>query len=201
MAKRGHSREYTITEDQRFALLKVAADSLGDQVLVILTALLGMRASEVCHMNRDWLHDDIIQLPPSQDCDCIHCLKSPKHPGKWQPKYEASRREIPMPDSVKGMIYDYFNANPKGFQITRQAVWAKIKLLARKANIKMKGASKGTTFPHALRASAAENMIVKGFTAEELMCLLGWSRIDVANAYIKAVVAKAKAYKKVKELL
>ena len=79
------SKLYTITTDDMYTLLNNTKGV--DQVIVILACFMGLRAGEIIHSNKNWLHVkdseskyhkvDHIAIPEAgtMRCDCIECRK------------------------------------------------------------------------------------------------------------------------------
>ena len=186
MAKRGRSEQHALDEEQVEALLGETTE-LEDRVALELMCYLGLRVSEICHLRRNWVRDGEIRIPRSQPCNCSNCQ------GEWRAKSMASVRSIPIPDLIAKDLY-MFLEHTDGFPpLTRQALWWKVKQIAKKAKIK-------ECFPHSLRATAATRMSAF-LTAPELCYTLGWRNLEMGQHYINIFQAKAGASKKIKEML
>lgn len=195
-SKRGASWHYALETEQRDKLVSVAKE-LDDRIVIKLMVYLGMRNSEVGHMNANWIRGGEIRIPSSQPCDCVNCAAS-KHPGVWQPKSKAGIRTMPVIDILADDIYRFFKENPRGLRLTRQAIWEKIKRLASKAKIEVPGLSRGTVYPHALRATAGTYLAAKGMTATELCYIMGWATISMGEHYIRIAVAREESHNKLR---
>jgi len=197
--KRGASERYTLEEDQVKALL-TESETLSNRLIIELMVFLGMRASEVAHFNSNWVRREEIHIPPEQPCDCVNCQKS-SHPGKWKPKTRSGVRVLPIVDAIRNDLFTYINQSPKGFNLTRQAIWWNVKQISRRAGIKQKGLAKDTIYPHALRATAATFLASKGMDAQALAYVLGWSNIAIAQHYITLARAKNLAHQQMRDIL
>ncbi len=200
--KRGASERYVLDEEQVSNLLNQATEP-DDRAALELMVYLGMRISEVCHLNHTWIHEDTreIHIPPSQKCLCNECMKHKAYPGEWRPKSEASARSLPIPDLISRNLHEFLCLKPGGLRITRQALWWKVKQWAKAAKIKVRGLSEDTIYPHVLRATAATRLATKGVSAPALCYIMGWANLEVGAHYISIAKAKAEAHKQMREML
>ena len=192
--KRGASEKYVLDNEQVNELLG-AAESPEDRLIIELMVILGLRVSEVAHLNADWLKEEEIRIPRSQPCGCSNCR------GEWHSKSEASARSIPIPETMIRTLHTFLRESPEGFHLTRQALWQKIKGIAKKAKIKAKGLSKDTIYPHVLRATAASRLATAGMSAPALCYIMGWSSIEMGQHYISIAQAKVEAHRQLKQIL
>lgn len=192
--KRGKSEQYALDDNQVAALFQ-EAKTFEDRLMLKLMVYLGLRVSEVAHLRVDWIHNGEIRIPASQPCDCSNCK------GEWHPKSKASIRSLPITDIIANDLYTFLQRSPRGFHITRQEIWWKIKQIAKRAKIKIGGLSGDTIFPHALRATAATNFAAKGMTAVALCYVMGWAELEMGQHYINIAKAKSEAHKQMKEIL
>lgn len=154
-----------------------------DKLIYYGMACWGLRVSEFAHFREPWLDKTrgLVRIPSKQGCDCWECRS--KRGGFWYPKTEAGIRVIPA-KKISPEGWDYFvtyfmeGGRPP---TNRKRVWARVVQLFKLAGIGHEG------YPHALRATAA--MKISSWprvTASVLMSVMGWSRIETANQYIKA---------------
>ncbi len=192
--KRGASEKYVLDEKQVGELLK-ETESSEDRLILELMALLGLRASEVAHLRAEWVKDGEIRKPRSQSCNCSSCQ------GEWKSKSEASVRSIPIPNLMADSLYTFLSQSPGGFHLTRQAIWQKVKTVAKRAKIKVRGLSEDTIYPHVLRATAASRLASAGMSAPALCYIMGWASIEMGVHYINIAQAKAEAHRQLKQIL
>ena len=198
MAKRGPSWRYALKTDQDIDALFGGCLDLEDRIILILTTRLGMRAEEATHMQASWIERDVIRIPPYQPCRCSDCRrpKKKKPGGNWYAKTERSVRDLAIGDSIAGDITQYFSEHLQGLCMTRQALWQRVKRIARRAKMGNR------VFPHALRATAATTFIRKGMTNPAVLCnTMGWDRLSTAERYINLTVASEMAQKQQRDIL
>lgn len=186
MPKRGRSEQHTRSNEEVEALLK-ECQNLEDRLALELAVYLGMRASEICHLRRDWIKEGEIRIPKSQPCGCSSCK------GIWWAKSEASVRAIPIPGLIANDLRAFLELSD-GFHLSRQALWQKVRQIGRRAKIK------GDVYPHSLRATAATRL-ASSLTAPELCYTLGWASISMGEHYVSIARAKEGASKKIREML
>jgi len=180
-------------------LLKEAGN-LEDRTALKLFVYLGLRVSEACHLNTDWVSQGEVTIPLSQPCECSNCTSS-QHPGEWHAKSKAAARVLPVIDILAVDLYDFLRLSPRGFQMTRQGMWWKIKYLAKNANIHVKGLSHGTIYPHVLRATCATKLAIKGMSAPALCYWMGWASISMGEHYINIARAKSEAHAQYRHIM
>jgi len=162
----------------------------------------GMRVSEMCHIQLDWLDVsepgfECIRIPSRMQCNCYDCThtgskkRAESGKGVWYAKTKSSARVIPgrLNIEVFWFIHTFLKDAKTDMEIyhredqvprARRHVWEVVKRLGKEAG------TKKTVFPHALRATAATRFAQRpDITASELMTIMGWSRIETANEYIK----------------
>jgi len=188
MVKSGTSEESALNEEQTQQLWGVCKE-IADKVLIGLLAFCGLRVSEACHVRRTWIKEDQIHIPPKQECHCFECRKR----GYWQPKTKAGSRIIPIPAFLRRYIYEFYQQEPEGLEITRQSAWYKVRALTKRAKLPV-------VFPHALRASAATLFAAKGLTGTELCYVMGWSRLEVGESYVRISQARQGIAAKFKQI-
>jgi len=187
MPKRGRSEESALNEGQLKRLWNVCKEPT-DKVLVGLCAFTGLRVGEAIHLNASWIKEGCVVIPSSMPCNCWECKG-----GDWHPKTKAGARTIPLPSILKPVLMDYLRAHPEGLKMTRQTANNRVKALQEKAGLPH-------IFPHALRASYATLLSIKGMNAAELCVVMGWSRISMGEHYIQLTQAKAGVKQKIKEI-
>jgi len=186
--KQGTSEEYILSEEQ-LNILWSKCQELPDKFLVGLMVFCGLRVGEAVHTKASWLKGNEIHIPSTMPCSCWGCRKR----GYWKPKSEAGVRVVPIPTFVTDLVYDFLVKYPEGLGITRQDAWYRVKQLAKKAGIR-------NLFPHALRATYATMLAERGMEAMAICYTLGWSRLEVAQSYIRTARARALAAKQIKEI-
>lgn len=190
----GHSKEDAL-ESEEWALIVMNGperDASGradphDEVLLVLTGQLGLRAEEAGHCHKDWLsiQQDKLKVPASWPCtigekgkSCADCAKEG---GLFHPKTKNGARTIPYKDltGAREILHSFFRQHGQ-VGLSRITVWRRVKAMSERARILKRG------YPHALRATAGMQFATMGLAAVELMSVMGWGDIRVANDYIKA---------------
>ena len=187
MPKHGRSEESALNEGQLKKLWNVCKEPT-DKVLVGLCAFGGLRVGEAIHLNASWIKEGCVVIPSFMPCNCWECKG-----GSWHPKTKAGARTIPLPSILKPVLMDYLRTHPDGLKMTRQTANNRVKALQEKAGLPH-------IFPHALRASYATLLATKGMQAMTICYLLGWSRLEVAQHYVRIAEAKTDAAKQIKEI-
>jgi len=188
MGGRGRSEESALNETQLKKLWGACSEPT-DKVLVGLCAFAGLRVGEAIHLNASWIKEGCIVIPSSMPCNCWECHTR----GRWKPKTKAGARTIPLPSILKPVLESYLRTHPEGLKMTRQTANNRVRALQEKAGLPH-------IFPHALRASYATLLATKGMQAMTICYLLGWSRLEVAQHYVRIAEAKADAGKAIKEI-
>ncbi len=184
MARRGPSEQYALSDQQIEALLAVC-ETLEDKVLIKSMLYMGLRASEVGHLNAQWLDGQgNIKVPPRQPCDCSECK------GEWKPKTSASIRTVPIPKIIREDLLELLALHREGLKLHRSTIWQRVKRLLKKAGIKSHGPAGNTAYPHALRATCATLLAKGGMSAVALCYYMGWADLKVGDHYIKLSEAK-----------
>lgn len=196
--KRGHSAQYSLQPNQVKAVMD-ACSSLEERVTVGTMLYLGLRTGEVGHMKQGWItHEEKLRVPMNQTCNCASCQK---RGNTWKPKTRSSARELHIPEIIKPDILEYLNKNPNGMDLSRQAIYHRVKDILQRSNVKFKGTARGTGFSHALRSTYATMLALGGIDALSLCYAMGWSSIKVADAYIQAVKARKTSQERVSQIL
>lgn len=160
-----------------------------DKVLIGLCLFCGTRVSEAIHLRATWIKEDSINIPSSMACKCWECRSR----GYWHPKSKAGIRSIPVPGFLQPILAEYLGKRPEGLKITRQSAWNRVRSLCKTASIPI-------IFPHALRASYATILASKGMEAATICYTLGWSRLEIAQSYVRIARAKDMAAKQIKAI-
>lgn len=98
---------------------------------------------------------------------------------QWQPKTAAAARTIPIDFDVRTlMTLEEFADRHDRFPKSRATVNRRINKAAEVAGLT------GRIYPHALRATSANRMVVSGVSAHSLMAIMGWQSFDTARVYV-----------------
>ena len=186
---KGSSEEYVLSELQLEKLWTSCSDNT-DRTIIGCLAYMGMRASELAHLKPKWIREEAIHIPARQDCDCSECSI---RRGYWAPKSKAGARVLAIPGFLKPILSEFIHNHPDGLKMNRYAIWYRVKQLLKKAGLE-------PGHCHSLRATAATLLASKGFTAAELCQYMGWSRIDVAESYVRLAEARKSTAEKIKKI-
>ena len=193
---RGASEAYALEPAERQILLDVC-ETLEERLAIKLPMFLGLRAGEAVHLNSSWLRaDGQLGVPGQMPCGCIDCITARR--STWTPKTKAGARIIPIAETAFKDLTILFRESPKGLEISRGAFYWRVKRLLTRAGIKKFGASKGTAFPHALRATCATMWAEIGFNTAEICYCMGWSNLSIAQHYINRALAAKGAQDKLR---
>lgn len=157
--------DQVLTKDEFMALLRAGGPK--DKAILCL-GILGLRASEIAACRADWIDwgERILTVPPE--------VAKRGHGRRiyigFSPVWEVLQAYFLLEPAI------YPNATTSG----RQAVWYRVKALARKAGLK-----KPLT-PHGLRATGATWAAEAGFSAQALKELFGWESLRTAEFYISS---------------
>lgn len=100
---------------------------------------------------------------------------------RWEPKTENGARSIPYDlDARTEIVIERFADRYDIFPKARIAVNRRVNEAVAAAGLE------GRIYPHALRATAANQMAMNDVSAHSLLAIFGWSDIETARAYIKA---------------
>ncbi|WP_181685834.1 tyrosine-type recombinase/integrase [Halorhabdus salina] len=100
---------------------------------------------------------------------------------RWEPKTSNGARTIPFDLTARTQIaVERFAERYDVFPKARVAVNRRVSEAASAADLDAR------VYPHALRATAANQMAMNDVSAHSLLALMGWSDIETARAYIKA---------------
>lgn len=180
------SKDHILTETQSKAFLE-AAILPKDKVIAHLAVVMGMRESEIAHIRKEWLKEDMLCIPVSQLCSCGECLRLRN--GIWTPKRPMSIRDLPMPPHIQELLGDYFRSyNALG--VTRVTVYNRIMRLLQQIGVQ-------DAYPHSLRATCATNLAANGMEAAPLCYFMGWAILAYAQHYIRIARARGEARKQI----
>lgn len=171
-----------LEKEELHELLTVAIDhdpvhSFTTQVL----AYTGMRASELSHLQEDWIdyQEELIRVPASSICLRSCC------DNEWTPKTEAGARTIPVREDlielntdVWGSIRDVFKWR-SNIRTSRQTIGNRIDRIESETDIK-----KPVT-PHVLRHTYGTLLAERGASVEYIKQTMGHARLSSADTYIQ----------------
>lgn len=187
--KQGTSEEHALSEAQMKKLWSKCLEP-EDQVLVGLCAFCGLRVSEATHLRQSWLREGEIVIPSRIKCSCWDCHER----GYWSPKTKSGIRRVPVPGFLLSILEKYLANNPQGLQVSRRGAYKRIVTLGKRAELPVK------VFPHALRATCATLLGSRGFTAVELCAVMGWSRLEIGEHYVRISAARQSARIKMSQI-
>ncbi len=191
--KRGNSAEYALSESQVQAVLASCID-LTDRVIIGLMLWLGLRESEIAHLNSSWITDEgNIKIPLQQACRCAECSRL--RDGMWTPKSRAGARTLPIPKRLRSDLSELLKIKPFGLDISRQAIYYRVKTILKRAGVKFKGLARDTGYPHCLRSTCFNMLVAGGISAVDLCYYAGWRNIAIGSHYIQVAMAKEGALK------
>jgi len=167
---------------------------LEDRFITLGAGRMGLRSGELLHLHEGWIDYDakLIQIPMHDDCQCRYCQEraaeiADRHDTDignvldifWMPKYRASARTIPYdtcPGSVE--IIETFLKEIGHLDMCQSTLCRRVNRLEEDAKV-------SNVYPHALRAAAALYWARQGLEAVDLMALMGWKSLDVAECYLR----------------
>lgn len=174
---RRRAREDVLTPDE-LARLQNATESTREQAWILLMSKWGLRANEAAHVTPAWISTQNGTLTIPARCRCPSCQDGEA----WNPKTNAGARTLPLqahdPETWAALlayVQDYAH-DP----CSRQAVGKAVKRVADRALIE------ANVYPHALRATAAQQLADAGLTAHRLCNVLGWKDARSARPYVDA---------------
>lgn len=197
------SKDDAPTKDELLVILNKCESGI-ERIVIVTAGYLGMRASEITHMIRDWIdfQGNYVNVPSIQKCKCNDCTKQDqaneeaikmamklpfpkKKVGYWSPKTKKGARPIYLRSTARPTIEGYFSINNKisikgQRPITRQTVRNIVKRVVKRTDLTKQ------IYPHSLRATAAQMWADENLPPTALMGVMGWSKIETANRYIKA---------------
>ncbi|MDS0297115.1 tyrosine-type recombinase/integrase [Halogeometricum luteum] len=167
-------------EETELAELLDAADEFDSKhSLVIYTlAYTGMRASELAHMTRDWIHfqDGEIRIPPEETCDRGCCSDDD---GVWTPKTAEGARRIPLRDERTRQLLRWWFAESDTLGMSRMTLYRRVRDVAAETGITKK------VTPHVLRHTFGTRLAAQDFTASAIQSAMGHADLETSQKYIK----------------
>lgn len=165
-----NAKDDSLSREQFERLWEVArkGDEL-DRIIFVCAGHLGMRASEIAHLKKDWVDFQ------------RQTVNIPKEYEEWTAKTEASARSIPykdLRDRVSTEISRYFDYHD-AVDTTRKTVHRRVKNMGKRAQLTSK------VYPHALRATCAFMLAEAGVNAQGLRQFMGWSQLNTAQKYVR----------------
>lgn len=196
-----HSHQDALSEKE-FEVLWSAADDLDHpfdeevRFILVMAGRLGLRAAEISHCRAGWIdwEREMIEIPSFQDCSCGYCKSQSKQSVQktgvtykkaigrmWSPKTENSARAVPFDFNtrVRETVEGFFFGRD-GFPKSRSAINRRVDRVAAAA-----GWDTSRIYPHSLRATAATWHAYSGLPAPALQALMGWSKLSVAQKYLR----------------
>lgn len=196
-----HSHQDALSK-QEFETLWSAASELRypfdeECRFVLVTAgRLGLRAAEITHLRESWINWDrqMIRIPSFQQCNCGYCRSQSRQSVQktgvafdkalgrmWSPKTETSARAVPFnySERVQRTVEAFFFGR-SGWPKSRSAVNRRVDDMCEAV-----GWDTSRVYPHSLRATAATHHAYQGLPAAALQSLFGWSKLDVAQKYLR----------------
>jgi len=197
MPHRGDSAEYALSSADAQKLLS-ACVTIEEKFIIGCQIFLGLRASELAHLNHTWVTSEgNIRIPAFQSCNCAYCSK---RDNQWRPKTKAGARVLPISTPLRAVFSKFMELSPDGLGFSRITVYYKTKQVLKRARIIRKGLAKDTIFPHALRATCASLLAANGMDAAALSAFMGWESIAIADHYIRTSVARDSAIRQAKAI-
>lgn len=196
--RRGDSADYALSEHQAEAALKACLD-LTDRIIIKCLMFLGLRVSELCHMNSTWITaEGELRIPTAQKCNCAECARN--RGGEWRPKTKAGARTVHIPERLRKDLSELLRMQPYGLNLSRIGVWYRVKTILKRANVKFPAPAGKTGFPHCMRATCASMLVAGGMNELSLTYYMGWADINMAKTYVKMFQVKPKAMQEAKEI-
>lgn len=172
--------------------------------VLVAAGRLGMRAGEIAHVREDWVDWERgrIKIPAFDPCDkgkhgglCGYCKKRAQERAehaddltlrearaeRWEPKTNNSARSIPfdfdadVEDAVEEFFW-YYDQYPA----SRVSINRRVDRVAEEM-----GYPTERVYPHSLRATAATWHAYSSLPPTALQALMGWSKLSVAQKYIR----------------
>lgn len=179
-----NSKDDSLNKEQFEQLWTASRDGDAlDRLIFVCAGHLGMRASEIAHLKKDWIDWQ------------RETINVPRKDGDWEAKTEASARSIPfgdLRDRVSTELRRYFDYN-ESVGVSRKTIFQRVKKMANRAELTKK------VYPHALRATCAFMLAEAGMNAQGLRQFMGWAQLNTAQRYIEqAGVAAEQQIKQIK---
>ena len=158
------SKDQILTKTEFESLWGVAKEGL-DKIILVCAGVVGMRVSEIAGLETSWIdfQDMRIRIPTTTA------------------KTDRSARAIPFRHipRARAILESYFVLHDS-VGISRQAISARVRKMAKRANLKRK------ITPHGLRATSAYRFAEAGLSGQALRQVMGWSQLSTAQYYIDA---------------
>ena len=204
-----HSKDDALNEREFELLYEGAAamdgyQGLEAEFIVVVAGRLGLRLSEISHLQADWIdwRDDLIQIPAHEPCTkgrhgdhCGQCEQAIAQcvdyndevqredvvDNWWRPKTQAAVRGVPFDwcpraDIQLERFFEEFDA----FERSGSAIGRRVTSAAELAP----GLDPDEIYPHCLRATAATLLSGKGLSAHALCSMFGWANLSTARVYL-----------------
>lgn len=165
--------------------------------VLLFAGRLGLRRSEIAHLNESWIDWDekMVNIPRHKPCDCGNCRQYARQKveynehityeeaidHRWHPKTESGIREVPFGFSARievvlDRFFDKYDEYPHcGTSVTRRV------------NRALDNCDEiDEIYPHALRATAATYHAGRGLGVTPLQSMMGWADLDTPMRYVKA---------------
>ncbi len=157
-----------------------------DRLIFVCAGYLGMRASEIAHMKKNWVDFENKKVV------------IPRREGEFGTNVNESARAIPFGD-LKGRVEmelrRYFDYNDSVGR-SRETVFRRVKKMGKRASIDKK------VSPDSLRATCAVQLAEAGINARGLRQFMGWKNLNTAEKYIqRAGISAGEQIKNNKEKL
>ncbi len=153
-------------EFERLWEAAVEGDPL-DRLVFVCAGHLGMRASEIVHLKKDWIdfQDGMVEVPEED--------------GEFQANGDS--RSIPFEhfrERVTTELRRYFDYND-AVGVSRATIFRRVKNMAQRADLSRR------VHPQALRMTCAFQLAEAGLTAQGLSQFMGWKELNTAQKYIE----------------
>lgn len=177
LGKRGHSKDYAPTPEEYTRLLDVAEDEL-DRLAFLVLGQAGLRSKELLYLRPSWLRDGVIHVPYQDPTT------------GFRAKTRNADRAIPIREMSREaweVLEEWYTNPPRkvGWSsktplgISQPTLWDRVRKGGERAGLSRR------VFPHALRAFCATTWAYR-LNPFTLQTLMGWSRPDVAIAYVRS---------------
>lgn len=164
--------------------------------VIVAAGRLGLRAAEISHLRESWIDwdRDMIEIPSFQECSCGYCKSQSRQSVQrtgisydeaisrmWSPKTPTSARAVPFDftQRVRDTVEAFFFGRDE-YPKSRSSINRRVDDAAEAA-----GWNTSRVYPHSLRATAATWHAYQGLPAPALQSLFGWSKISVAQKYLR----------------
>lgn len=170
--------------------------------VVLVAGRLGLRIGEIAHAHRSWLslEKGMLEIPSQDACRkgedggiCGYCRRQAHRTAGtsdrdledllatyWEPKTSAAERAVPFEfdervEHIVRAFFDYYRGAPFSVNTARRRVGQAVEASTLSRRI----------YPHALRATAASKLAYDGLPVSALQAMLGWSKIETAEKYLR----------------